>query len=64
MDKTTLCEMSVNQIGQVSGGGFWVHWAVGTLLNQAISEYADWVSGGAGGWTETYNGEGYDDPLL
>lgn len=56
--------LTSDQLNEVSGGGFWVHWALGAMLNQAISEYAGWVSGGAGGWTVEYNGEGYDDPLL
>lgn len=64
MENRTGIELTNKQLDEVNGGGFWVHWAIGVMLNEAISEYADWVSGGAGGWTETYNGVGYDDPLL
>lgn len=64
MKNSKIEVLSDSQIDAVFGGGFWVHWAAGSLLTKAVTEYADWVSNGAGGWTETYNGTGYNDPLL
>ncbi len=64
MQNSKIMVLDDRQIDAVVGGGFWLHWAAGSLLTKAITEYAEWVSDGAGGWTETYNGKGYDDPLL
>ncbi|MFI2810922.1 hypothetical protein [Microbulbifer sp. M83] len=59
-------EISENEIDQVKGGiwSWFAGYAAGKAIDWYFTGYADWVSNGAGGWKETYNGRGYSDPLL
>lgn len=59
-------ELSVCEVQEVNGGfiAFFIGWAAGHVLSKATDSYIDWVLGGAGGWTEEYDPNGYDDPLL
>ena len=54
-----------SQLQHISGGvNPVIAWAIGDVISRGVSSYADWVSNGAGGWREEYNGSDYDDPLL
>ena len=55
-------ELKTYEAEQVSGG-IW-QWFASYFAGKAVDSYAGWVSGGAGGWEEEYNGVGYSDPLL
>ena len=65
MKLSTLGGLTPTQLQQVSGGvNPVIAWAIGDVISRGVSAYADWVSNGAGGWREDYNGSDYDDPLL
>lgn len=55
-------ELKTYEAEQVSGG-IW-QWFASYFAGKAVDSYAGWVSDGAGGWEEEYNGVGYSDPLL
>jgi len=59
-------DLNVKEMNEVNGGvwNFLVGWAVGHGMSKGADAYYDWVVGGAGGWVEEYNPEGYADPLL
>ncbi len=55
-------ELQYSETELINGGVY--NFFIGYAAGKALDAYWGWVAGGASGWREEYNGNGYSDPLL